>query len=127
MYSWCEESPRYNLVNVDLFDALEGDLMLYDAIGSVFITGDFNSRVGERIDYILFDYVNTYIDADDYVPDKTLSRASRDKVCNAFGVRLLDICKSNFCVLLMVDCVMIVSKVISRLFHITVRLSLTIC
>ena len=70
MYLWCEESPMYNLVNVDLFDALEGDLMLYDAIGSVFITGDFNSRVGERIDYIPFDYVNTYIDADDYVPDK---------------------------------------------------------
>ena len=81
---------------MDLFDPLESDFMLYDAIGSVFITGDFNSRVGERIDYIPFDYVNTYIDADDYVPDKTLSNASRDKVCNAFGVsRLLDICKSN--------------------------------
>ena len=52
MYRWCEESPRYNLVNVDLFDALEGDLMLYDAIGSVFITGYFNNRFGERIDYI---------------------------------------------------------------------------
>ena len=36
MYSWCEESPRYNLVNVDLFDALESDLMLYDDIGSVY-------------------------------------------------------------------------------------------
>ena len=36
MYRWCEESPRYNLVNVDLFDALESDLMLYDDIGSVY-------------------------------------------------------------------------------------------
>ena len=36
MYRWCEESPRYNLVNVDLFDALESDLMLYDDIGFVY-------------------------------------------------------------------------------------------
>ena len=33
VYLWCEESP----VNVDLFDPLESDFMLYDAIGSVYI------------------------------------------------------------------------------------------
>jgi len=67
------------------------DLMLYDDIGSVCITGDVNNRVGELIDDIPFNDVNTCIDADEYVPDKTLSRASHDKVCYAFGVHILDI------------------------------------
>jgi len=46
--------------------------MLNDAIGSVHITGVCNSRVGELIDYIPVGDVNTCINADDYVPDKTL-------------------------------------------------------
>jgi len=35
------------------------DLMLYDDIGSVCITGDVNNRVGELIDDIPFNDVNT--------------------------------------------------------------------
>ena len=42
----------YNLVIWICLTLLESDFMLYDAIGSVFITGYFNNRFGERIDYI---------------------------------------------------------------------------
>ena len=33
-------------------------------------------------------------DDDDYMPDKYLSRASRDNKCNSFGLRLIELCKS---------------------------------
>jgi len=57
--------------------------------------GDLNSRTGTRQDCILHDSVNNIIDDICYIPDTTLVRASRDKTCNNFGVKLLDLCKST--------------------------------
>ena len=93
VYVWCQDSPMYNNVNVDLFDEIGNDINYFDSIGSVYIFGDFNSRVGKRFDFIPFDNVNRSVDLDDYIPDQHLSRASRDKVCNAFGVPM-HLCKS---------------------------------
>ena len=52
----------YNSINVDLFDILENDLFLYGSLGSVFICGDFNSRVGQKSDFIIFDKANNCCD-----------------------------------------------------------------
>ena len=93
VYIWCENSPAYNVHNVDLFQVLEDDINFFSNIGSVYVVGDFNARVGNRLDYINCDCSISLID-DDYVPDVPLIRASLDHT-NSFGIKLLDLCKST--------------------------------
>ncbi len=92
-YIWGDDSPIYNIFNVDLFDILENDICLYETLGCVFICGDFNSRVGDKKDYIVCDKFNSCIDSQDYTSDCIPDRASLDKSLNSNGVKLLDICK----------------------------------
>mgnify|MGYP001548611803 CR=1 FL=1 len=54
------------------------------------MSGDLNSRVGLRCDYITHDRFNEAIDDLNYVPDVPLYRASPDKT-----LKLFDICKST--------------------------------
>ena len=93
VYLWGEDSPAYHIINVDLFDTLENNISIFDALGDVYICGDFNSRVGLKRDYIAFDDNNSFIDDDNYTPDITMTRASLDNKCNSFGQKLLDLCK----------------------------------
>ena len=92
-YIWCQESPAYDVVNLDLFELLENDVSIYEQLGSVFVIGDFNSRVGKHFDFIVHDYVNSLTDDENYVPDSPLPRASIDTVNNSHGTKLLDLCK----------------------------------
>ncbi|KAL4221122.1 hypothetical protein ACF0H5_019381 [Mactra antiquata] len=94
VYVWPDESPVYNIFNVDLFDVIMNDVSDFEDDGAIYLLGDWNSRVGEREDFILFDRSIDSIDYDEYLPDVPLSRASCDKHCNNFGVKLLDLCKS---------------------------------
>ena len=48
-YIWCEDSPAYNIVDVDLFELLENDVDYFSNFGTVFIIGDMNSRVGLKM------------------------------------------------------------------------------
>ena len=96
-YIWCENSPAYNCVDVDLFSVLQTDIVYFQSFGTVLLCGDMNARVGNgsRPDYIAFDrYVET-IDGDDYSPDVPLPRRSLDSTCNSHGLCLLDLCKST--------------------------------
>ena len=56
---------------------------------------DLNSRIGFRNDCILRDENLSFTYDVDYVPDTPLLRASSDSVCNRFGIKLLDWCKST--------------------------------
>lgn len=64
-------------------------------MGSVYVTGDCNSRIGNKCDYITHDRTNSYTDDTDYIPDVPLHRASVDNVSNSHGIKLLDLCKSS--------------------------------
>jgi len=46
MYIWPEESPMYNICDVDLFDVVLNDVYEFENKGSVYLIGDLNSRVG---------------------------------------------------------------------------------
>ena len=43
---WNEDSPAYDVVNVDFFNILENDINFYEDLGDVYVCGDFNSRIG---------------------------------------------------------------------------------
>ena len=89
-YLWGETSPVYNIVNVELFDALETDVTYFQTYGSVYVMGDLNSRVGLRNDCIIHGENKSFTDDAVYVPDTPLLRASSDSLCNRFGIKLFD-------------------------------------
>ena len=70
-YIWGEDSPAYNTVDVDLFETLENDISFFQEIGDVFLTGDFNSRVGYKSDFIVCDTLNSSTNIDGYIPETT--------------------------------------------------------
>ena len=62
----------------------------------ILICGDFNSRIGNEKDYVIFDNdANIDILPIDYETDEAMSRSSQDKIINANGRKLLDVCKLN--------------------------------
>ena len=75
-YIWPNESPAYNTFNIDLFEILENDITYFSEFGKIFVTGDLNSRVGNKCDFIVQNSINTEYDDPDYSPDNTSVRAS---------------------------------------------------
>ena len=86
-----ESSPMNNIYDRDLFLQLEDDISYFTQFGRVFITGDMNSRVGQKRDYIEFDRL---LHIDDAIQvDLPMPRQSCDHSSNRFGDSLLDLCK----------------------------------
>lgn len=86
-----------NLYECDFFEILNEDLLLYSDKGVVFLTGDTNSRVGEKHDFIENYNLNRYVvmpDNDSNI-DNLPIRQSNDKIVNTFGTKLLSLCKEN--------------------------------
>ena len=93
LYFAPENSPSYDLYDGDLFQILQNDVMHFSDTGSVFITGDTNSRVGLKWDYVERDY---FLDMEEIsYADTPPKRTSRDTGYNRFGDHLLDFCKSS--------------------------------
>lgn len=86
-----------NLYECDFFEILNDDILIYSDKGTVFLTGDTNSRVGEKHDFIDDMNLNRYV----YMPenysnnDILPTRCSNDKIVNTFGTKLLTLCKEN--------------------------------
>ena len=94
-YIWGDDSPMYNIHNVDLFELLEDDINYYRNHGKLIICGDLNCPVGLKPDYIVCDRNTESIDDEEYIPDIPLVRASEDKISNGQGTKLLDLCKAT--------------------------------
>ena len=88
---------RSSLFEVDFFELLNQDIMLYNNLGDVYLTGDLNSRVGQNPDYIHNIDLDRFIDlpTDDTPSSFVFDRKSNDKQCNMFGNKLLSLCKEN--------------------------------
>ena len=97
VYIWCENSPAYNIVDVDFFSLLQNDINDYCSKGRVILCSDWNAREGNgtRPDYIVCDTLVDSIDEDDYSPDEPLPRRSLDNAFNSHGLKLLDLCKAT--------------------------------
>ena len=95
VYVWGEDSPVYNMFNVDLFDIVQNDIMNFENSGSIFLVGDWSSRTGDKNDYIEHDKGNLELDDLDYMPDSQIPRDTIDRLCNRHGNKLLDLCKST--------------------------------
>lgn len=93
-----ENSPVHNMYNTDLFTTIEDDIAQFANEGNVLLLGDFNSRIGEKSDFIENERI-TVQDMNIELNDKPTKRLTMDKTCNRFGEYLLELCKAtNMCV-----------------------------
>ena len=79
------------------FEELENDILKYEALGDVLMSGDFNARTGTEPDYIVNDEsLASYVTMpSSYVADIPYARNNQDKVCNEYGKLLLELCSSH--------------------------------
>ena len=96
-----ENSIFYTRNDIDIFHELEDSVSKYMKYGSVYVTGDLNSRCGKREDFIDNDILHDVVVDEiqpllDYTPDTDSNdRNSSDIYVNQFGRRLLTMCKST--------------------------------
>ena len=73
-YIWGNDSHMYKQFNLNLFDGLENDISCYNNIGSEYVFGHFDSRVGHKSVFNEHDVINSYTLVIDYDPKSTLTR-----------------------------------------------------
>lgn len=93
-------SSREALIEMDVLDRITNYIIKIandtNDNYNILICGDFNSRIGNENDYVIFDNdANIDILPIDYVPDDITPRFSQDNITNANGRKLLDFCKLN--------------------------------
>ena len=99
-YNTPEGSSREVYDDKSIFDMILEDMVNFDEVSvsgcKVFVRGDFNARTGIRNDFVEndSDFINDLL-PDDYEVDQPLPRFSEDRVCNEYGLGLLDLCKSS--------------------------------
>ena len=92
-----ENSSIYRNNDFDFYSVIENDVNAFASKGCTFVCGDMNSRTNVKEDYVNHDNIYRYINT---VPDSNVlndtilpMRSNQDKVVNAFGNRLLHLCK----------------------------------
>ena len=74
---------------------------MYKEKGCVIVSGDFNSRIGNSLDFIEHDMLSPVLDdlispVIEYNNDTSMPvRRSQDNVVNSFGRKFLDLCRST--------------------------------
>ena len=88
-------SRVFSSTDFDFFEQIEIAIVKYNDIGKVFVSGDFNSRTSDSLDYFdfdkyldepLFDMLNTC-----HIP----IRNNMDRIIDHNGIRLLETCQAT--------------------------------
>ena len=80
--------------DVDMFDLIESDVENYKSKGKVFITGDFNARTSNEIDYITGDRFLSH-EANQFSNSVIINRVNKDHVLDTHGRGLMQLCQSS--------------------------------
>ena len=90
-------NPNSELLEFDIFEKINDDILQFSELGQIFLTGDTNSRVGKRPDYVEMLNIDRYVDIPDDEPviNIVTERKSKDVIVNTFGNKLLSLCKDN--------------------------------
>ncbi|CAC5393226.1 E3.1.11.2 [Mytilus coruscus] len=88
-----KKSNFYHICDNDFHDDIENIFLEYKYKGSVIVCGDMNSRTGEINDVLETDNLEKYIDCVEPDVFPAISkRCSMDKVINAYGRKLIQLC-----------------------------------
>ena len=80
------------MVDFNVFDSLESDILYYNTMVKVFLLGDLNSRIGNKLDYV--DNDGPLPECDFLDTDYRIPRVTSDRGTNKYGDLLIDLCKS---------------------------------
>ena len=95
LYAREKNSRIFHHEEVDYYELLETDIVKYQLLGKVLVTGDFNGRTGSGSDYILHDrYIEAGLDESIRLTDIPV-RFNKDHVTVYCGKRLLELCKTT--------------------------------
>jgi hypothetical protein len=83
------------LKDIDFYEHIGDDMRHYSDIGDVYLCGDLNSRVAERLDFVENVGLDRFVDIPDITSESVPERKSDDKVVNSFGLQLLEFCKQH--------------------------------
>ena len=87
-----EKSVVHNMLDFNVFDRMESDILYYNTMGKVFLFGDLNSRIGNKLDYV--DNDGPLPECDFLDTDYRIPRVTSDRGTNKYGDLLIDLCKS---------------------------------
>lgn len=78
--------------NTDLYDQLEQDIIKYNDLGKIFVSGDLNAHTSTAVDYFEYD---KFLDQNLIFYNKVdiPSRANKDRVLDYYGRYLLELCQ----------------------------------
>ena len=89
------KNSRSALFQCDFYDILDNGIRKYCDFGHIFLTGDFNARTGEDLDFIPSAGLDRFVDLPFSVDNHLPGRMNCDKIVNTFGRKLLSLCKEN--------------------------------
>lgn len=78
-------STRQSVIDFDVFDVIQSHIAEFESESTnwYIISGDFNARTANNVDFIEKDDVSIHVPLpDNYVADATLPRSSQDKCVN---------------------------------------------
>lgn len=91
-------SSHYKKQDVETLEHIEQDIInKYGNSGDIILTGDFNARTGNKLDYISGDSASHIpVNNDAYIIDTAVGqRHSRDNTVDSRGKDLLELCIAN--------------------------------
>ena len=88
------DSKVFNSSNIDLYDQLEQDIVKFNDLGKVFVSGDLNGRTCDDIDYFEFD---KYLDQNSLLGNTfdIPTRVNKYHTLDFNGRQILDFCQST--------------------------------
>ena len=94
MYIPPNVSKVFSSTDFDFFDQLELDIVKYNDLGKVYISGDLNARTSDSSDYFVFD---KYLDESLYMLNTydIPKRKNMDRIIDYHGIRLLETCQAT--------------------------------
>ena len=94
MYIPPNVSKVFSPTDFDFFEQLEIDIVKYNDLGKVYVSGDFNSSTSDSLNYFDFD---KYLDEPLFLLNTSdiPVRKNKDRIIDCNGIRLLETCQAT--------------------------------
>ncbi len=101
VYNPAGQSKENKIIRQNIWEKFDKEMSNFRSKGEVIIMGDFNARTSNLNDFIVDDSdkygIGELESGYQYISDENNARASRDKISNKDGQRLIDSCLANDC------------------------------
>ena len=91
----------YRSHDIGFFEKVESDIRKYSPCGNILVSGDLNARCGQKTDFTEpSERYSNFVSTVDNMNEAEQGvyreqRVSMDNICNASGVKLIDLCQGS--------------------------------